>query len=193
MSKRITLLTVAILATLSVGLAFGQSNAAATTATPQLLVNYFVNANTEGAPDGTVQLTNTGSAGAVPTPANVWALIYVFYPDEEMSECCSCFLSPNDLRTLSVNGDLTSNPLTSTPLTSGTITIISSSSTTPTKITPSGTIRAWGTHILTTGVTEEEFQLSSLGAGEVASLQNECSAIQLDGSGHGVCTCGSGS
>jgi len=110
-----------------------------------------------------------------------------------MSECCACELTANDLRTLSINGDLTSNPLTSTPLTSGTITIISSSSSTPTKITPSGTIRAWGTHILTTGVTEEEFQLSPLGSAEAAQLQGECSAIVLDGSGHGVCTCGSGS
>jgi len=193
MRKQITLLTVAILATLSVGLAFGQASPASTTAPPELLVNYFVNANTEGAPDGTVQLTNTGTTGTAPVAANVWALIYVFYPDEEMAECCSCELTPNDLRTLSVNGDLTSNPLTSSPLTSGTITIISSSSTTPTKITPSGTIRAWGTHILTTGVTEEEFQTSNLGSAEGAQLQHECSAIQLDGSGHGICSCGTGS
>jgi len=187
MSKRILLLTVTILATLSVGLAYGQTPQAGT-ANPQLLVNYFVNANTSGMPDGTVQLTNTGATGG-----NVWASIYVFYPDEEMAECCSCSLTPNDLRTLSINGNLTSNPLTSTPLTNGTITIVSSSSSVPTKITPSGQIRAWGTHVLTTGVTEEEFQQANLSTAEMASLQNQCNAIFLDGSGHGVCSCGSGS
>jgi hypothetical protein len=193
MRKQITLLTVAILATLSVGLAFGQASPASTTAPPELLVNYFVNANTAGAPNGTVQLTNTGSTGTAAVAANVWALIYVLDADEEMSACCSCELTPNDLRTLSINGDLTSSPLTSNPLTRGTITIISSSSITPTKIIPSGSIRAWGTHILTTGVAEEEFLLSGLGAAEAAQLQSECSAIELDGSGHGICSCGNGS
>jgi len=67
-------------------------------------VNYFVNANTPGAPDGTVRLTNPGTSGAT-----VWADIYVFYPDEEMSECRSCSLTPDGLRTLSINDDLTSS------------------------------------------------------------------------------------
>jgi len=81
MRKQITLLTVAILATLSVGMAFGQASPGAA-GPAQLLVNYFVNANTSGSPDGTVRLTNTGTTGTAPVAANVWALIYVFYPDE---------------------------------------------------------------------------------------------------------------
>jgi len=185
MTKRILLLTVTILTALSIGLAYG----ATPTATANgLLVNYFVNANTEGAPDGTVQLTNTGATGG-----NIYAAIYVFYPDEEMAECCACSLTPDDLRTLSINGNLTSNTLTSSPLNNGTITIIPSSSASPTTITPSGQISAWGTHVLTTGVTEEEFQSANLSVKEITSLENQCNAIFLDGSGHGVCTCGSGS
>ena len=186
MSKRILLLTVTIQATLSVGPAYGQTSQAAT-ATPQLLVNYFVNANTEGAPDGTVQLTNTGGTGG-----NLYAAIYVFYPDEEMAECCSCSLTPDDLRTLSINNDLTANTLTGTPVTSGTITIVSSISSNPAPIKASGQIRAWGTHVLTTGVTEPEFQQAPLSSAEITSLQNECSAIFLGGlgAGTGVCSCG---
>jgi len=181
-----TLLVVAILASLSVGLTW-----AATPPPPvqdTLNVNYFVNANTAGVPDGTVQLTNPGTSGG-----NVWADIYVFYPDEEMSECCSCSLTPDDLRTLSINGDLTHNPLTSTPLTSGVIKIVSSSSSDPRTIKPLPSVRAWGTHILTTGVTETEFQSATISNAEINSLQRGCSAIVLEGSGHGICSCGSGS
>jgi len=185
-----TLFAVAILASLSVGLTW-----AALPVQDTLSVNYFVNAHTSNgtsdvtsAPDGTVQLTNPGTSGVT-----VWADIYVFYPDEEMSECCSCSLTPDDLRTLSINGDLTSNPLTSTPLTSGIIKIVSSSSSDPRTIKPVPSVRAWGTHILNTGITETEFQAATLSNAEVGSLQKGCSAIVLEGSGHGICSCGSGS
>jgi len=180
-----TLLVIAILASLSVGL-----TCAATPAPPvqdTLNVNYFVNAHSDF-PDGTVQLTNPGTSGVT-----VWADIYVFYPDEEMSECCSCSLTPDDLRTLSINNDLTSNPLTSTQLTNGIIKIVSSSSSDPRSIKPVPSVRAWGTHILNTGITETEFQAAHLSNAEVGSLQKGCSAIVLEGSGHGICSCGSGS
>ncbi len=105
-TRLLTFFAIAILAALSVGLSWAQSPAAAPAA-DTLEVNYFVNANTGGAPDGTVQIDNPGTSG----PGNICAEIYVFYPDEEMTECCGCTLTPDDLRTLSINVNLTSNPL----------------------------------------------------------------------------------
>src|SRR5580658_4269897 len=67
-----------------------------------LKVDYFANANTAGAPDGTLRITNPGTAGA-----NLCAAIFVFDPSQELSECCRCFVSPDGLRTLSVNTNLT--------------------------------------------------------------------------------------
>ncbi|MGA2880072.1 MAG: hypothetical protein ABSG13_14080 [Bryobacteraceae bacterium] len=71
-------------------------------------VNYFSNANTIGAADATVRVTNVGSNAA----QDICAFFYVFDPNQEMSECCVCQVSPDGLTTLSVNDDLTSNPLT---------------------------------------------------------------------------------
>ena len=169
-----------------------------TTGAPDLLkVNYFVNANTANAQDGTVQITNPGS----PT-GNLCAQIYVVDALQEMSECCSCLVTPNGLRTLSVNTDLTSNPLTSVKLTTGSVTIIAgyTSSTFNTNCSPlnnivSPTIRAWGTHIYALGsaysITESDYQDRALGQWN-DNLLSECYAISLDGSGHGVCSCGTG-
>lgn len=195
-TRLLTFFAIAILAALSVGLSWAQSPAAAPAA-DTLEVNYFVNANTGGAPDGTVQIDNPGTSG----PGNICAEIYVFYPDEEMTECCGCTLTPDDLRTLSINVNLTSNPLVGVPATAGVIKIVSNTTANgcdPRKLSPTPSTRDWGTHILglSTGgfaITETEFQSATLSAHEVSMLEAECSAIVLDGSGHGICTCGSGS
>src|SRR5579863_6888902 len=90
------------------------------TVTDLLKVNYFSNANTAGAPDGTVRISNPGS----PT-GELCAQVYVFDPYQEMSECCACLVTPDGLRTLSVNTDLTSNPLTGVTLQTGVVSIVS--------------------------------------------------------------------
>ena len=77
-----------------------------------LKVDYFANANTAGAPDGTLRITHPGTAAG-----NVCASIFVFDPEQELTECCSCLLTPDGLRTLSVNTNLTGNPLTGVILT----------------------------------------------------------------------------
>jgi hypothetical protein len=151
-------------------------------------VSYFANANTGGAPDGTVRLTNVGTSGG-----NVCADIYVFDPFQELSECCSCRQTPDGLGTLSVNTNLTSNPLTGVVLTTGAIKIVSSSTCNAASPKPAAGIRAWATHIQTGYyVTETEFIDSGLSAAELARLASECSAIQEVGSGSGVCSCGTG-
>jgi hypothetical protein len=154
-------------------------------------VNYFDNANTSGAPDGKVRISNPGS----PT-GNLCAQIYVFDPDQELSECCACLVTPNGLRKLSVNNDLTANPLTGVKLVSGEVTIIAGYTNnnvcSPLNDIVSPTIRAWGTHVDDSFlITETEYSERSLGLWN-DNLLVDCNAISLDGSGHGTCSCGTG-
>ena len=72
-----------------------------------LKVDYFSNANTGGAPDGTFRIRNAGASNG-----NLCAYIFVLDPEQEMTECCGCLQTPDGLGTLSVNVDLTGNPLT---------------------------------------------------------------------------------
>jgi hypothetical protein len=165
-----------------------------TPAADTLKVDYFANANTAGAPDATVRLTNPGTAGG-----NLCAAVFVFDQHQEMSECCSCFVSPDGLRTLSVNTDITGNPLTGVTLNTGAIKIVSTATVAgacplPTRLNPMATVRAWSTHIQNANfaVTETAAQDATLSATEVGRLQAECSAINIDGSGKGICSCGTG-
>ena len=158
-------------------------------------VGYFSNANS-GEPDGTVRITNVGTNITTPGSGNLCALIYVFEPDQQLAECCGCLITPDGLLTLSINNNLTSNPLTPVTLHTGAIKVVSSGHAAgynPAKPTPVAGIRAWGTHIQAAGVvTETEFTDSTLSAGELTLLKNRCGAIQNNGSGFGVCTCGGG-
>jgi len=169
---------------------------AATTTPPAdtLKVEYFANANTAGAPDATVRLTNPGTA-----LGNVCADIFVFDPNQEMSECCSCFLSPDGLRTLSVNSDLTGNPLTGVTLNTGVIKIVSAKLSNgqcplPVIVNSTPALRAWATHIQdgSFAITETAAQDATFSSQEVGRLVQECQAINLDGSGKGICSCGTG-
>jgi hypothetical protein len=160
-------------------------------------INYFANANTAGAPDATVRIDNPGL-----TYGNLCAMIYVFAADQQLSECCGCIETHNGLRTLSVNSDLNSNPLTGVTLQSGVIKVISAavnnSPCDPTEnVTPTANLRVWGTHIQNKvgtayPITETSFDDSTLGATELANLQAQCFFIGILGSGHGVCSCGTG-
>jgi hypothetical protein len=150
-------------------------------------VEYFANANTSGAPDATLRLDNDGSA-----ERDLCADIFVFDTNEEMSECCSCLETPDGLRTLSVNNDLTSRPLNpgGAAPTGGTCPV-------PTHITlvSGGEIQSWATHIQnsTFAITEAASQVSNLSSAEESLLAKECGAIDKVGSGNGLCSCGSGS
>ena len=191
--------TMLVVCTLALALCAGYA-AASTTPPPAdtLKVDYFSNANTAGAPGGTLRIVNPGTY----VSGGICAAIYVFDSFQEMSECCSCPLSPDSLRTLSVNGDLTANPLTGVILSTGAIKIVSTPETSPnsgvcafpTHLSPTAGIRAWVTHIQNSNfaVTETASQDATFSYGEQVRLQGECYAIQLDGSGKGTCTCGVG-
>lgn len=170
-------------------------------------LNYFDNnvttVNGIPVPDAKVRIDNPGL-----TYGNLCAMIYVFAADQQMAECCGCVETHNGLRKLSVRADLTSNPLTGVALPSGMIKVVSAavnnSPCDPTaNVKPTANLRVWVTHIqdgtnlgafggLVFPTTETESSDSTLGATELANLQAQCSFISILGSGHGICSCGTG-
>jgi len=174
------------------------SGSAAVTVDPLLAVTYFDNANVTGLwADGTVRLSNPGMTGG-----DLCAMVYVFAADQQLSECCGCVVTPNGLTTLSVNTDLTSNPLTGTILNNGVIEVVPADLATnptcnPAAITPKGLVSTWATHIQSLPgngfvETEDSFQRTPLTNAALATLQSDCTFVGILGSGHGVCTCGGG-
>jgi hypothetical protein len=182
----------------TLALAMFAGYASASVATPPadtLKVDYFSNANTAGAPDGTLRITNVGTSGG-----NLCAAIYVYDQYQELSECCSCLLTPNGLKTLSVNKDLTSNPLTGVTLATGSVRVVSTKTVGgscpqfPTTVTPTAGLRAWTTHIQNSNfaVTETSSQDATFSSSDEVLQDNDCYAVQLVGSGKGICSCGTG-
>ena len=109
---RMTLLLCAVALT-ALTLSVGASTTNAQTIGPadDFQVNYFTGANVGGtgtaaAVDARVYITNAGTSGGT-----ICANIYVFNPEQELTECCSCQVTPDGLLALSVN-QLTRNPLT---------------------------------------------------------------------------------
>jgi len=156
-----------------------------------LKVDYFQNALGSG-PDETVHITNPGTNGT-----SLCAAIFVFDVDQEISSCCDCFISPDGLRTLSVNVNLLGNPLTQPAPTAGVIKIVANlydnCQLYPYSLVPTPSVRAWATHLQNSGVlTETASQDATLSTAEVNRLEAECYGIYLDGSGHGLCSCGTG-
>ena len=159
-------------------------------------LNYFSN-NAGSAPDATVRIDNPGL-----TYGNLCAMVYVFDADQQLTECCGCVETHNGLRTLSVRRDLTSNPLTGVISSTGVIKVISAavnnSPCDPTSnVKPTANLRAWVTHIQNAvgtawPITETESSDSTLGATELANLQAQCAFVNILGSGHGICSCGTG-
>jgi hypothetical protein len=174
-----------------------------------LKVDYFSNANTAGAPDGTLRIDYPGTV-ALPsgnstksaTVPNICAYVFVFDVNQEMSECCGCLQTPDGLQTFSVNTNLTSNPLTGVKLQNGVIKILSVtpvSNTCPLPgqgstgdVTPA--LRAWTTHIQNSNftLTETASQDATLSYTESNRLYSECQSIVEVGSGSGICSCGTG-
>lgn len=160
-------------------------------------VNYFSNAHTTGAPDGTVRVVDPGAGASNATTGNICVNFYVFDPNEELSECCGCLNTPDGLAKLSINNNLTSNPLTGVTLTDGTIMMIGSLPTgfcNPTKIGTLESFTSWATHIQDTSfaVTESASESEPLSAVQLALLENQCASIVLVSSGSGICSCGTG-
>ena len=111
--KFYVLAAVALVAVLGVSSAMAQSDT--------YQVSYYSNAHTTGAPDGKVRITNPGTNNG----SDLCADVYVFDNTEQLLECCGCRLTPDGLRTFSINADLTSNTANGQVLTTGVVKVIS--------------------------------------------------------------------
>ncbi|MGA8538801.1 MAG: hypothetical protein WB566_04840 [Terriglobales bacterium] len=152
-----------------VGTALGQGD------NSYYFTTYYSTANTANAPDATLRIINDGggeeeeqpeffinnngnnpvqlSAGIV-----LWASIYVFDDSEELTQCCSCPITPDGLLSESVNKNLTANPIRGILNTRGVIKVISSSTESDVNTgfaqnNPVAGLWVWATHINGTKVT----------------------------------------
>jgi len=151
--------------------------------------------------DSYVNLTNAGTRNGFDPAGGICANVYVFDPSEELISSCSCYVSPDGLRSLSAKQDLVSNTLTpgvpgsvmlkllaSTPLAGSTCNPAS-----PTLATLEPGLRAWGTDLhqnTTTGgyqVTESVFQNAVISPSELTKLTTYCGFLQANGSSFGIC------
>jgi hypothetical protein len=179
-----------VLATLLFSMAaFGQIAAPA----DAYQVRYAANLNVG---DSFINLTNTGVNGGFDPAGNICANVYVIDPAQEVLACCSCPLTPNHLKTLSVVNDLTSNLLTPGTPTSVSIALLASTNCNASGVNGTnlvGGLRAWGTTIHasvpagTFATTETPFSPSALSASELSKLTLYCGFIQANGSGFGIC------
>ena len=184
-------------------------------------VDYFTNRNNPQGQDQFVNIINPGTIGSPMLESTagggiLCANLYVFDRNEELAECCSCKISADGLLQLSVNVNLTANPLTGVSPNSGVIKLVS---TIPVNgvcdaeapfTTLQDKLLAWGTHLqmpvtgcvqmLVTGggqtpvsgtcvTTEREFQFAPLSAAEAAFLPTACNFAAYLGSGKGICSC----
>lgn len=160
-------------------------------------VTYYSNAQQGGGvPDGTVRVINDGDTGA-----SLWASFYTFDDSQEMTECCSCEVTPDGVLSQSVDLNLAGNPLTGRLSTRGVIKVISSSVAAGGRAnytnTPTPGLRVWSTHVQrftsTAGpynTTEAPAADSNLASGEEWMLETLCFYINLLGGSHqGVCNC----
>jgi hypothetical protein len=159
--------------------------------------------------DAQMYVVNPGSTGGLEPGGDLCANIYVFNPSQQMVACCSCKVTPDGLRTFSVNTDLVSNPVVAIKPNSGAIKVISSRVPTSgscdkvagTDFTPFGTLGTWITHVHQTAptsfsVSETHFLPGSIslevsGQPETTKLKTFCNFIQGNTLGAGICTCGS--
>jgi hypothetical protein len=123
----------------------------------------YYSANAANAPDETLRVINDGDISIIvngsSVPPTLWASIYVFDDSEELTQCCSCLVTPDGLLSESVKLNLTANPLISGKVnTRGVIKVISSlvESDVNTGFTanlPAPGLRVWMTHVQGTKVT----------------------------------------
>jgi len=115
--------------------AFAQSDIlAAAEGSGSYSVGYFIGANSTagGFPEAQIHIVNPGKTGGFGITGlklgggDLCANIYVFTPDQQLSECCSCKISPDGMAGITLT-QLTNNPLNfNNPAQSGAIKIVAS-------------------------------------------------------------------
>jgi hypothetical protein len=170
-------------------------------------VNYAANL---GAGQSVINITNGGTNGGRDKTDFICANVYVFAEDQQLISCCTCPMSPNELRTLSVQNDLINNTLTPGVPIGVTVALLASDDTgqvgcnaatvDPTKLVDG--MRAWGTHLHAAPGggffgSETPFLPLPLSGPQVGSefdkITSFCGFIQANGSKYGICnTCALG-
>lgn len=167
---------------------------------------FSVNRFDTTAGDNQIDLINpTGNATGL-----LCAMIYVYDSHEEQFECCGCPVTSNGLRSISTVNDLTKNTaIGPTPPTTGIIKVLSSDPTdvssskfgfcNPAKVTTATLdpeLKGFANHPqrvgTIAGISETSFRESQLTDIELNSLTTICNFIHRNGTGRGVCTCGTG-
>jgi len=164
-------------------------------------LSYFANAHTLGAPDGTLRLANDGNVSDRSPAGDLCASIYVFDSTEQMLECCGCLVTPNGYLSLSVDRDLTSDPILLRFPTRGLFKVVSSlpsapGACNPTTPVPKPGMRAWITHVEAAGakgpysLSVEQLTDSSLGSSEFSDLAEDCDLLsRACGDAACICSC----
>jgi hypothetical protein len=148
--------------------------------------------------DSVVNLTNSGASGG-----SICVNVYSYTPDEQLSSCCSCMMTPNALTSLSVRQDIASNSLTPIVPTSMVIKLLAS---VPVNSTCNAALPgplavgmlAWGTTLhplpvtvgtpaTTYGIEGSAFSPATLVYGEQMRMTSLCGFIRANGSGYGIC------
>jgi len=193
-----------------IGLSVDNADGLAILKTPAdaYLVRYAANLS---AGDSSIDLTNAGSVSGSEPVGNICANVYVFAADQQMIACCTCPLTPNHLKSLSVKNDLTSNTLTPGSVNEVTIELLATAApvgtgtcnagSLPGGFTAGGTfvaplvpgLEAWGTTLHGApgggyGTTETAFSKAPLSNSELNKLNSYCGFIQSNGSGYGICS-----
>ncbi len=153
--------------------------------------------------DSFVNITNTGASTTASAAGNLCVNVYTFDQSEELLSCCTCFVTPNGLQSISVKHSLISNNLTPEIPNSVVIKLLATSggsngascnASSPTFATLGSGMRAWGTSLhavpttpVTYGITETPFLFSDLSQGELNHLTSFCGFIQSNASGFGIC------
>jgi hypothetical protein len=121
---------------------------------PYFYYTTYYSGNQANAPDETVRIINDGYSA---TP-NLWASIYVFDDSEELTQCCSCKITPDGVLSESVKLNLTANPIRNIVNSRGVIKVISSQTEDDVNTgfapnTPFPGLRVTSTHVQGTKVT----------------------------------------
>jgi len=196
-------LTVAIIC-LAAGIATAQTN-------DVYQVNYYSHPSNKPGQDTTFHIVNPGTAvttldrNGLPLDGQLCADIYVFNYDEQEVACCGCELTADSETTLSLEQNLLANPVNPLSLSNeGVVKIVAGNlngspcdpAAENNPIVPTPGLRAWGTRLQAQGSTvvetEGDFAAAPLSTSELTFAENLCSAIQAQGSGKGICTCGYG-
>jgi len=165
-----------------------------------------------GAGDALVRLVNVGNfdAGTEGVPGALCANFYVFDDDQELQECCSCFISADDVLTVSVIANLTANPaFHNAKMSLGAIKVVGSfrNCSFDQASLLNGPLLAEGlkgtmnhaetiasnlppSFAFVTSTSVDEFKAAPLDLGELRTLVTNCGQLFKQGSGAGICNCG---